>query len=576
MFDANTLLSVRSQVDLYIVACDMGLSLKSEGNIWRGLCPFHTERTPSFTIGKGKSFYKCYGCGASGDAISLVRHIKGCDFVEAVEFLADKFNIPVRYEGKNYQSIEQCSINSITRIASEATHNLCYNDKADLCRQYLHKRQLSTETIKFFGLGFVASLSELTGLNNKDYKSLRDIGILNKGNQLSLTGRLLFPMTNSSGTVLGFSGRMIPGIPCYRSGKYINTVDSAVYNKAKAMFCFHLIKPWIMKSKSVVLVEGFFDFIRCFEAGTKNLLCLQGTSIPDVWIDMLYNWDVTTAVVLFDGDAAGYKAAVQVGQRMLAKMIDVRVVRLEHGEDPDSFILQYGKEELHNRINTAMPLMHFWAEHLLELSHNNMGLRWRVFRSAINSILAIPSPHVGRDKGFLEHFCRAAHIEFKDIESLKQQWKLEPAHKAKTDPKTSELDQILDTADKKTVSVVERVIKEILYIGITSSDHIKVLFETNHNLVRLWYGVGNLRFVLNSMFADLWHQFPDFIAGNGNFIDAERLDVVMNTEAVEHDFTDKLLSLVRFCSVCLLNIVRQKGALTDPEKEFLNQVSMLK
>ncbi len=332
------------------------VNLKRAGRNLNGLCPFHNEKTPSFTVYPDTASFYCFGCGAGGDAFTFVRKIENLDYVEAVKRLADRAGITIP-EGEYDDSYLKLKarIYEINQETARFFHRFLFTEEGRWALDYLTGRGLSVKTIRHFGLGCAPNRWDdlLKHLKSKGY-SLSDMEQANvitkgsKGYYDRFRNRVMFPIIELSGKVIGFSGRRHPAEE--KGGKYINTSDTPVYKKSKSLFGFNFAKGFC--SKQLLVVEGNMDVVSLHQAGFENAIGTLGTAFTSEQARLISRY--TSEIVLcFDRDAAGQKAANRAMEVLADSGLKVSVVAVPDGKDPDEFIKKNGKEKFQAVLDGA-------------------------------------------------------------------------------------------------------------------------------------------------------------------------------------------------------------------------------
>ncbi len=339
------------------------VKLKKVGRNYVGLCPFHSEKTPSFTVSPEKQIFKCFGCGAGGDVVTFYMKIKGLTFKEALFELAEKAGIEVDPKEFKKKKVDKSLVEINYRVARYYHHLLFSHSEAGRAREYLQNRGLSEATIKKFMIGFAPSEGRVVAgylrASLEDLKKVDVLGIVKKssdGSYLDLfRNRIIFPIFNLKGECVGFGGRALSP---EAEPKYLNTPDSPVYKKSEILYGLFHSKDFIKKENRGYLVEGYFDFLSLWEKEIKNIAATCGTALTERHVKILKkfseNW-----VILYDGDQAGKKAAVRAISLFLKEGLLPRCIELPSEDDPDSFARKFAspeslKEELTRREKSAV------------------------------------------------------------------------------------------------------------------------------------------------------------------------------------------------------------------------------
>jgi DNA primase len=361
---------VREQADVVQTISDYVL-LKKAGSNYKGLCPFHSEKTPSFVVNPEKQIYHCFGCGEGGNVFSFIMKWENLSFPEAVKHLAERhgikisFNRKSRAEHEKTKAIEQ--LYYITLAAAKYYHRLLTElPQGQPARQYLKSRGVSDKTISKFLLGYAPfAWDQLVRQLQSQGFSLEEVartGLIKaretgKGYYDTFRSRLIFPIQNVRGKFVAFGGRTLneddPQVP-----KYINSPESPVYEKGANLYGLNLAYEQIRKQKDAILVEGYMDLITAHQAGVGNVVATLGTAITRRQAKLLKRFSPQVTLV-FDADAAGRAAAEKGHGVFLEEGLKVKAATLPQGSDPDSFIKQRGAEAFTREIDGAPPLMEF-------------------------------------------------------------------------------------------------------------------------------------------------------------------------------------------------------------------------
>ena len=370
-FDDNKIEEIKSRVDIVELATQY-LTLKKAGRNYLGLCPFHQEKTPSFTVNREKQIFYCFGCGEGGNAITFLMKIAGKTFPEAIKELAEKTGVvlPPRLtgkEGRNKDSLRESITDLNLRAAQQYARNL-YSPIGKTAREYLQKRGITEETIKQFRLGFAPdtwrSLTDHIEGSGLSLKMAEQAGLVIAGKEDSyydrFRGRLIFPIENVFGEIVAFGGRILgEGEP-----KYLNSPESPVYIKGRNLYGLNKTKEEIRKKGFALIVEGYFDLISLWNAGVGNVVASLGTALTREHLELLRRYTVDV-VALFDPDEAGRKALDRSLELFLVMNMRAKALVLPGGLDPDDYVKKFGKDKLEELIANAQPLSDYYIENVL-------------------------------------------------------------------------------------------------------------------------------------------------------------------------------------------------------------------
>ncbi len=363
---------------------DARVKLKKKGKNYSACCPFHNEKTPSFSVSQEKQFYHCFGCGVHGNAIDFLMEYERLDFPDAIEELASFLGLEVPREQR--QGGNGSSSSSAPRANSEQKRNLydLMGNIAQFYRQqlkqtsskpaieYLKDRGLSGEIVQKFGIGYVADEWDLVrknfGQNNQVQEMLVSGGMLienDKGNRYDrFRGRIMFPIHDRRGRVIGFGGRVIgDGTP-----KYLNSPETPIFHKGKELYGLYEVLQAYREPPQILVVEGYMDVVALAQYGVDYSVASLGTSTTGDHLQVLFR-QTSNVVCCYDGDRAGREAAWRAMENALPYLTDGRQLRfmfLPDGEDPDSYIRQQGKEAFEQQVKNAMPLSEFMFNSLMQ------------------------------------------------------------------------------------------------------------------------------------------------------------------------------------------------------------------
>ena len=334
------------------------VNLKRAGRNLNGLCPFHNEKTPSFTVYTDTNSFYCFGCGAGGDAFGFIRRIENLDYVEAVKKLADKAGviIPEGDYDDSYLKLKN-KIYEINKEAARFFHSYLFTKGGKWALDYLTDRGLDIKTIKHFGIGAAPNEwdSLLKHLKSKGFylADMEQANVITKGSKNGyydrFRNRVMFPIIEINGKVVGFSGRRHPNED--KGGKYVNTSDTPVYKKSKTLFGFNFAKNHC--AKQLLVVEGNMDVVSLHKAGFENTIGTLGTAFTSEQARIISRY--TNEIVLsFDSDAAGQKAVARATEVLSGSGLKVRVLAVPDGKDPDEFIKKNGSERFKALLEGAV------------------------------------------------------------------------------------------------------------------------------------------------------------------------------------------------------------------------------
>ena len=377
LFSTAVLEQIRAASDIVDVIGSY-LPLKKAGANFVALCPFHKEKTPSFNVNAHRQIFHCFGCGKGGDVFTFVKEYESIDFVEAVRRLADRAKIVLEYErspGENQTKHLKESLLQIHEQITQRWQNALANEASgQLARDYLAKRGLSEEAVKLFRLGAAPDLWDDTvnWATSKGYELelVEKAGLIlrrqeGSGHYDRFRGRLMFPICDEQGRVIGFSGRVLSGDE--KAAKYVNSPETPIFTKSKVFFGLDKSKRAVLDAGYAIVCEGQLDLIASFMAGVQNVVAPQGTAFTADHARILRRY-VEEVVLCFDADEAGQNAAIRSLDHLLASGLAVRVALLPAPHDPDSFIKSAGPDAFKQLIEKADGFFDYYLNRLCSIN----------------------------------------------------------------------------------------------------------------------------------------------------------------------------------------------------------------
>jgi DNA primase len=372
-FSQTTLEQIRAASDIVEVVGSY-IPLKRAGGNFVALCPFHREKSPSFNVNPHLQIFHCFGCHKGGDVFTFVKEYESVDFPEAVRRLAERARIPLEYElgaaEQQSRGLKEKLLEVHEQITQRWQNALANEASGQIARDYLARRGVSGEAIQIFRLGYAPDAWDDTvnWARSKGFESdlMEKAGlILHKEetdrNYDRFRGRLMFPICDEQGRVVGFSGRVLAGDE--KTAKYVNSPETAIFTKSKIFFGLDKSKRALLDSQSAIVCEGQLDLIACFMAGVQNVVAPQGTAFTGDHARILKRY-VEEVVLCFDSDVAGQNATVRSLDHLLASELAVRVAVIPAPDDPDSFIKTRGGEEFKKLIANAAGFYDYYLERL--------------------------------------------------------------------------------------------------------------------------------------------------------------------------------------------------------------------
>ncbi len=380
-------------------------NITKRGKSHIGLCPFHSEKTPSFTLDIERQLYHCFGCGVGGDIFTLVMEKENLTFPETLRLLADKYNISMPEQKKiSPQSIQEKE--DIGRI-NELTlgffrKNLFKTEEGEKALVYLHKRKISDEVIQKLKIGYAANSWDSLLNYFKDKKVspslLEKAGLAlrrqhKEGFYDRFRGRVIFPIFTDQGTVVAFGGRTLFDA----EPKYLNSPDTPKYTKGKLLYGLNFSKEEIRKKSEIILVEGYTDFMSLYQFGIKNCAASLGTSLTTNQVNIAHRF-ASVITTCFDGDVAGRKAALRAISLCFEKGVQIKIMILPKGSDPDSFIQEHGASEFESLKDKSLPALKYLVDlSMFKKDMKSPEVRAQVVKTVFSEIDKITDPILKSD-----------------------------------------------------------------------------------------------------------------------------------------------------------------------------------
>ena len=356
--------------------------LKRSGRNFFGLCPFHNEKSPSFSVSPDKQIFHCFGCGVGGNVFTFLTKIEGINFIEAVQTLAERSNIQLptlENRGDSLKEELKAKVYKVNEFAANYYHENLYKPESKIAQEYIKKRKLTNETLKSFQIGFSGKFNELYNALKKQGFEEREIlesGLVNKNDNGKYIdryrNRLMFPICDVRGRVIAFGGRVLDD----SKPKYINSPENIVYSKGRHLFGLNVAKK--SDVKKILIVEGYMDVISLHQRGVKNVVASLGTAMTQQqgW---LLRKSSEQIILSFDSDEAGLSAKMRALDILQNMGCDIRILQMEGAKDPDEYIIKYGSARFQSLIEKALSVVEFKVKILkrnLDLNNTNDKIKF--------------------------------------------------------------------------------------------------------------------------------------------------------------------------------------------------------
>lgn len=391
---------VRQSTDIVQVVQERGVILKRFGSSYKGLCPFHGEKSPSFNVNPDKGFFHCFGCGVGGDAIRFVMDYDRLNFPEAVEALAKDAGIPLEQDNKHRARKSQESEPGLQclKLAAQFYHECLHKPQhGTVARAYLQKRGVPESMWHHFLVGYAPEGWQTLGPHWQKHglapELLLKTGLCklpdpNKRAYDTFRHRLMFPIRDRNGRVIGFGGR---ALEADQEPKYLNSPDNEYYHKSQVLYGYHEGLESIRQQRRMIFVEGYLDVIRMHQFGFRETVATCGTALTEEHVKLVKR-SVDRAILLFDGDKAGRAAALKASQLFLNVAMDVQILTLPEGEDPDTLLLGQGREAMDQLFEKGVSHIEFFTLQTLNRHDRSALGRKKALDELLPPVCGIPDP----------------------------------------------------------------------------------------------------------------------------------------------------------------------------------------
>lgn len=495
------------------------LQVSSKGKNYVALCPFHNDHSPSLIISPEKQIFNCFTCRTGGNVFSFVMKYENVSFAEAVSIVAKKVGFNLKNDVFVKSENKYSKDHEIYEYAMKYYLNNINTTDGSKAREYLLKRGINETIIKEFKLGYSGSSKDtfykLATNKGWDIETLNKLGLINKVNENvydTFINRIVIPIENLKGEVVGFTGRIFNGED--NTAKYLNTKETEIFKKSSLLFNYHNAKNYIRDRKSVIVVEGNMDAIKMSAKGFKNVVALMGVALSNEQIDILKRLKVPV-ILMLDNDNAGEEATIKNGESLINSDVDTKVVRLSGAKDPDEYLEKFGIDAMQNNIDKAIKYIDFKIECLKkDKDLSNMEDLITYVKEVINSIN-------GEDALTKEIILSKISKDYAiDIDILKSNLKTEVKKDAKKE-------EVVEVRDKK-ITKYQKASHKVLYYMLMDSKYINLYKNT------LGYFKERIERVLAS-------EIVYYESNNGNIDVADFTTTIMGSED-EYEFLQIILS----------------------------------
>ena len=481
------------------------VELKKRGRNYFGLCPFHDEKTPSFSVAPDKGIYHCFGCGKGGNAINFIIENEKLSFVEAVQQLGHQLGIPVELSGSDESSSFFDNMYKVHDEAANLYHKTLFSERGQRALKYLMDRGLSRESIEFFKVGFAPESSKylLNSIRSDSYEKqvLEKCGLFGSSkNEFfdRFRSRIMFPIWNASGKIVGFGGRVFASDD---PAKYMNSPETPIYKKSDIFYGLHQARESIRKEGFAILVEGYTDVMQLFQNKIKNCVAVSGTAFSDRHVKQMKRF--TTKVLLaYDGDFAGVSATLKTGYSLIKGDIDCEVIEIPNKFDPDEWVLKSGPEVFISegvQKSTSLIDYHLKSSNFSEISPSDKST---IVNQILTEIIGINNPIISNE--IIKKLAEKSNVEEYEIKNMipkKRDFKLN--NQSVADKENETFDTI---NDKAVLGIIKVLLHGKSEAKEWMSNNLEVDKITNTRLKKL---IERMLPLMNSSSSDIIAVYED-------------------------------------------------------------------
>ena len=465
MLYSDEILSEVKEANDIVEVISQYVHLKRSGRNYFGLCPFHNEKSPSFSVSPDKQIFHCFGCGVGGNVINFISKIEGIGFKESVENLAERANItlPTTFNNKeNEKELLKSKVFKVNNFACEYYHKRLYEPRSKIGQEYVKQRKLTKETLEVYNLGFSGNFDELYQVLRKEGfqdEEILESGLVNKNENGKYIdryrNRFIIPILDERNRVIAFGGRVLDD----SKPKYINSPENVVYSKGKHLFGLNVAKKY--DHKQLLIVEGYMDAISLHQRGITNVVASLGTALTtnQGW---LLRKNAEKIILGFDSDGAGQTAIIRAMEVMQNMGCDMRVLQMSGAKDPDEYVIKYGSARFLKLMNEAISLIEFKVKTLKQNLDLNVAGDKVKFLNEIAKLISKIDNSIEQEI-YIEKISKGYNISKEAI--FGQVNKLQYANKSKE--KTLEKAKVVVPKQKEDTKISDDIIKrENIIIGI--------------------------------------------------------------------------------------------------------------
>ena len=524
--------------------------LKKSGRNYFGLCPFHNEKSPSFSVSPEKQIFHCFGCGVGGNVFTFLTKIEGINFVEAVQLLAERANIQLPTLENNVDSAKEAlktKVYKVNEFTAKYYHENLYRPESKMAQEYIKKRKLSNETLKSFQIGFSGKFDELYKELKKQGFEDREIlesGLVNKNERGQYIdryrNRLMFPICDVRGRVIAFGGRVLDD----SKPKYINSPENVVYSKGRHLYGLNVAKKYDIK-KRLLIVEGYMDVVSLHQRDIHNVVASLGTALTQQQGYLLRN-NTEQIILSYDSDEAGQTAKIRAMEILQNMGCDIRVLQMEGAKDPDEYVIKYGNARFQNLVDKAISVIEFKVKILrqsLNLDSTNDKIK---FLNEIAKLIAKIDNSMEREV-YIEKIAKEYDVSkeaiYAEVNKLTYKENVDEKILNKAKPVIKHLEKTNEDTVSEAVKRRENTILAILLSGDVNiyqiiKQNIKIedfKYDIDHKIARKLYeefenGNSNINSIIDNLSEEEQNHITMIMAEDYGIDDVEKaIDDIIQT-----------------------------------------------
>ena len=539
--EENEIEEVRSAVNIVDVISEF-VQLRKRGKNYVGLCPFHQEKTPSFTVSSDKQIFNCFGCHKGGNVFKFLMDLQNISFVEAVQDIAKRAGITLEFQESmpsEEQSEQEILYDINTMAARFFSNNLLQSLQGEIARSYFSDRNIKIQTQRIFGLGYSIpdweSFLKYAKENKIDLEKAQYLGLIEKndrgGYYDKFRGRVIFPIFSPNGRVIAFGGRIME--KAENAAKYLNSPESIIYSKRRSLYGLYHSKDEIRRLDKAILVEGYMDLISLFQNGVKNVVASSGTALTEEQVKMLSRY-TKNVVVFYDADPAGVKASLRSIELLVRQDFDVKIAELPKGEDPDSFINKYGREEFDDYIENAQNFLEYQtAQFEKQGMFDDPTLQTKAIRELVQSA-AFVNDELKRSI-LLKTIAKKFNIREKLLESELEKFLKLNSRKNEISNRSFTERANINSIPNLVKGSIDKIPKVVIQTDIANEDEIiKLLFEGNRSIIEFIFQHISPEDLMSSTHRYLANIVFDSLNNNESIIPAVLIEKIENEEIKQY------------------------------------------